>query len=108
MKLIFAEEVWDDYLHWQATDKTLFKRINRLIKETCRSPFSSTGKPEHLKQALSGYWSRRTNEEHRMVYKAAEDALLIAQLATTTADLSSSPSPQVMPPRASRPESYPG
>jgi toxin YoeB len=80
MKLIFAEHAWDDYLHWQATDKTLLKRINRLIEETCRSPFSGTGKPEPLKHALSGYWSRRINEEHRMVYKATEDALLIAQL----------------------------
>lgn len=80
MKLIFAEQAWDDYLHWQATDKTLLKRINRLIEETRRSPFSGTGKPEPLKHALSGYWSRRINEEHRMVYKATEDALLIAQL----------------------------
>jgi toxin YoeB len=70
MKLIFAEQAWDDYLHWQATDKTLLKRINRLIEETRRSPFSGTGKPEPLKHALSGYWSRRINE----------DALLIAQL----------------------------
>jgi toxin YoeB len=80
MKLIFAEQAWDDYLHWQATDKTLLQRINRLIEETRRSPFSGTGKPEPLKHALSGYWSRRINEEHRMVYKATEDALLIAQL----------------------------
>jgi toxin YoeB len=80
MKLIFAEQAWDDYLHWQATDKTLLKRINRLIEETRRSPFSGTGKPEPLKHALSGYWSRRINEEHRMVYKATEAALLIAQL----------------------------
>jgi toxin YoeB len=55
MKLIFAEQAWDDYLHWQATDKTLLKRINRLIEETRRSPFSGTGKPEPLKHALSGY-----------------------------------------------------
>ena len=80
MKLIFAEQAWDDYLHWQATDKTLLKRINRLIEETRRSPFSGTGKPEPLKHALSGYWSRRINEEHRMVYKVDGDALLIAQV----------------------------
>ncbi|MEN9387754.1 MAG: hypothetical protein RLZZ255_730 [Cyanobacteriota bacterium] len=80
MKRIVAEQAWDDHLHWQATDKTLLKRINRLIEETCRSPFSGTGKPEPLKHALSGYGSRRINEEHRMVYKATEDALLIAQL----------------------------
>ena len=62
MKLIFSELAWDDYLHWQAADKTLLKRINRLIQETRLSPFSGTGKPEPLKHALSGYWSRRIND----------------------------------------------
>ena len=80
MRLIFAEQAWEDYLHWQATDKFLLKRINALIKEASRTPFSGTGKPEALKHALAGYWSRRINDEHRMVYKATEDALLIAQL----------------------------
>ncbi len=80
MRLIFAEQAWQDYLLWQATDKTLLKRINALIKETSRTPFSGTGKPEALKHALAGYWSRRINDEHRMVYKVDGDALLLAQL----------------------------
>jgi len=80
MRLIFAEQAWQDYLHWQATDKTLLKRINALIKETSRTPFSDTGKLEALKHALAGYWSRRINDEHRMVYKVDGDALLLAQL----------------------------
>ena len=80
MRLIFAEQAWQDYLHWQATDKTLLKRINALIRETSRTPFSGTGKPEALKHALAGYWSRRINDEHRMVYKGDRDALLLAQL----------------------------
>ncbi len=80
MKLVFAERAWEDYLHWQETDKKLLKRINALIKETARTPFEGTGKPESLKHALAGYWSRRINDEHRMVYKVDGDALLIAQL----------------------------
>ena len=80
MKLIFSEQAWDDYLYWQQTDRKILERINILIKETCREPFSGIGKPEPLKHALSGYWSRRINDEHRIVYKKMDDALLIAQL----------------------------
>jgi toxin YoeB len=81
VRLIFAEEAWDDYLYWQAQDKRLVKRINELIEATKREPFTGIGKPEPLKHALAGYWSRRITEEHRMVYKLeGEDALLIAQL----------------------------
>lgn len=80
MKLIFAEQAWEDYQHWQKTDKTLLKRINTLIQDTARSPFEGIGKPEPLKHALSGYWSRRINDEHRMVYTVKGDVLLIAQL----------------------------
>ena len=80
MRLIFAEQAWQDYLHWQVTDKVLLKCINALIKETSRTPYSGTGKPEALKHALAGYWSRRINDEHRMVYKVDGDALLLAQL----------------------------
>jgi len=81
MRLIFAEEAWDDYLYWQAQDKRMVKRINELIEATKCDPFSGIGKPEPLKHALSGFWSRRITEEHRMVYKLeSEDALLIAQL----------------------------
>jgi toxin YoeB len=80
MKLVFAEQAWEDYLHWQHTDQKILKRINALIRETARTPFTGTGKPEALKHALAGYWSRRINDEHRMVYKAEGNALLIAQL----------------------------
>ena len=81
MRLIFAEEAWEDYLYWQAQDKRIVKRINELIEAAKRDPFSGIGKPEPLKHALSGFWSRRITEEHRMVYKLeGEDALLIAQL----------------------------
>ena len=80
MKLIFSEHAWEDYLYWQKTDKRTLNRINRLIKETLRNPFEGIGKPEPLKHNLTGYWSRRINEEDRMVYKVTDDALLIAQL----------------------------
>lgn len=80
MKLIFAEQSWEDYVFWQETDKKILKRINTLIKETARAPFEGVGKPEPLKNALSGYWSRRINEEHRMVYKVEGESLFLAQL----------------------------
>ena len=80
MKLIFAEKAWEDYLYWQKTDKKILKRINTLIKDIKREPFEGIGKPEPLKHALSGYWSRRINDEHRIVYKIYQDSLLIAQV----------------------------
>ena len=80
MRLIFADEAWADYLYWQKQDRKMVERVNKLIGEVMRSPFSGVGKPEPLKHALSGYWSRRINEEHRMVYKIENGALLIAQL----------------------------
>lgn len=80
MKLIFAEQAWDDYLHWHATDPKMIKRIHLLIKEVSRNPFEGVGKPEPLRHALSGYWSRRINDEHRMVYKVEGNCLLMAQL----------------------------
>ena len=80
MKLIFSEQAWDDYLYWQKTDKKLLERINALVKDISRSPFAGIGKPEPLKNALSGYWSRRINDEHRIVYKIADRSMLIAQL----------------------------
>ena len=80
MRLIFAEKAWEDYIYWQRTDKKILKRINTLIKEVKREPFEGLGKPEPLKHALSGYWSRRINDEHRIVYKIQSDSLLIAQL----------------------------
>ena len=80
MKLIFSEQAWEDYLHWQTIDKKLLIRVNVLIKDISRSPFEGIGKPEPLKNALSGYWSRRINDEHRIVYKIADGSMLIAQL----------------------------
>ena len=80
MKLIFAELAWQDYVHWQQQDKQMLKRINQLIQEIQREPFAGIGKPEPLKHALSGYWSRRINDEHRIVYKIEADNLFIAQL----------------------------
>ena len=69
-----------DYLYWQKTDKKLLERINTLVKDISRSPFAGIGKPEPLKNALSGYWSRRINDEHRIVYKIADGSMQIAQL----------------------------
>lgn len=80
MKLTFSEHAWEDYLYRQETDKRMLKRINRLIHEIMHNPFSGAGKPEPLKHGLSGYWSRRINDEHRIVYRPAEDTVLIAQL----------------------------
>lgn len=80
MKLVFSERAWEDYLYWQETDRRLVARINRLILEIQREPFSGIGKPEPLRHAFQGYWSRRINDEHRIVYKIQDDALLIAQL----------------------------
>jgi len=77
---MFSEHAWNDYLHWQKTDKKTLKRINLLIKDVRRSPFEGIGKPEPLKHALSGYWSRRINDEHRFVYKVNDDSMFIAQL----------------------------
>lgn len=80
MKLIFAENAWEDYLYWQKTDKKILKRINLLVRDITRDPFEGIGKPEPLKHALSGYWSRRINDEHRIVYKIDQKSLLIVQL----------------------------
>ncbi len=80
MRLVFADEAWDDYLYWQKQDRRMVERINRLIRETQRSPFEGVGKPEALKHALAGFWSRRITDEHRMVHMLDDGALLIAQL----------------------------
>lgn len=80
MRLIFADTAWDDYLHWQQQDRRMVEPINKLIKEVQREPFAGIGKPEPLKHALAGYWSRRITDEHRMVYRIDGDSMLIAQL----------------------------
>lgn len=79
MKLVFHEQAWEDYQHWQATDPKLLERLNTLIRECCRTPFAGTGKPEPLKGQLAGWWSRRLTQEHRLVYRVRDDSLLIAQ-----------------------------
>jgi toxin YoeB len=77
MRIVFTESAWNDYLWFQKQDRKLLKRINDLIRDAIRSPFDGIGKPEPLKGELSGYWSRRINEEHRLVYAATAEELLI-------------------------------
>jgi toxin YoeB len=79
VKLVFHERAWEDYLYWQANDPKLLARLNTLIKETCRTPFTGIGKPEPLRRPLTGWWSRRIDREHRLVYRPTDDGLLIAQ-----------------------------
>jgi toxin YoeB len=83
MKLVFSSRAWEDYLAWQGDDRRGLDRVNALIKECLRDPFRGTGKPEPLSGNLSGWWSRRINREHRLVYrvKGKDDAqsLEIAQ-----------------------------
>jgi len=79
MNLSWSDDAWEDYLYWQATDKKILKRINQLIKSAKRTPAEGIGKPEPLKHEHRGYWSRRINQEHRLVYKCVDDTLFIVQ-----------------------------
>ncbi len=79
MKILFSENAWEDYTYRQKYDKQILKRINELIKEIQRQPFGGIGKPEPLKFGFAGYWSRRIDQEHRLVYKLEKDSLYIAQ-----------------------------
>jgi toxin YoeB len=79
MNLTFAEEAWADYIYWQREDKRMLKKINELIKDIKRMPFEGIGNPELLKHDWAGYWSRRINQEHRLVYKIKDNSVLIAQ-----------------------------
>ena len=79
MILSWADNAWEDYLYWQKNDKKNLNRINSLIKVMQRMPFTDIGDPEALKHSWSGYWSRRINREHRIVYKVTDDALIIVQ-----------------------------
>ena len=79
MNLSWSLHAWDDYLHWQRTDKRLLKRINNLIRDVIRDPVDGLGDPEPLRHNLSGYWSRRINREHRLVYKVENSTLIIVQ-----------------------------
>ena len=80
MDYVFVNESWEDYLFWQATDKKKIKRINELLKDISRNPFEGIGKPEPLKYALNGSWSRRINLEHRIVYEVINDIIYIESL----------------------------
>ena len=77
MKITFTPEAWQDYLYWQKTDKKNLRRVNELIKETLRTPFDGKGKPEPLKFSLRGFWSRRIDQEHRLIYKVLDDTVVI-------------------------------
>ena len=78
MRLIFSDKAWDDYLYWQINDKQILKKINQLIKNIKRDPFDGVRKPEPLKHELSGFWSRRITDEHRLIYQVDESGLSIA------------------------------
>ncbi|HSW93139.1 MAG TPA: Txe/YoeB family addiction module toxin [Gammaproteobacteria bacterium] len=78
MNLIWTTYAWEDYLYWQLTDKKMLQKINALIKEIKRSPFDGIGKPEPLKFDLTGMWSRRINDEHRLVYAVHDNEDKIA------------------------------
>jgi toxin YoeB len=80
MTVQFSTRAWEDYLYWQQNDKRLLKKINALITDIARGdPYEGLGKPEPLKHAFSGFWSRRINDEHRLVYRVSEGTLQIAQ-----------------------------
>ena len=79
MKYVFVDESWEDYLYWQKVDKKMLKRINALLKDISRTPFTGIGKPEALKHKYRGLWSRRINDEHRLIYQMRDDEILIAK-----------------------------
>lgn len=79
MKLVFVDESWEDYLYLQRTDKKMLQRINEMIREISRSSFSGKGKPEPLKFKYKGFWSRRINDEHRLIYQVRDDEIFIAK-----------------------------
>ena len=79
MPIKFSDRAWEDYLYWQQSDRTVLKRINTLLKDIQRNPCEGIGKPEPLRHNLSGFWSRRIDEQHRLVYAVEGDCLLIAQ-----------------------------
>jgi toxin YoeB len=78
VRYVFDEAAWDDYLWWQDTDRKVLRRINRLIREAARDPETGIGKPERLRHDMSGYWSRRITDEHRLVYRVVEGEIRIA------------------------------
>ena len=79
MRLVFTPHGWEDYTHWQSADRAMLKRINRVIDDVLRDPFTGIGKPEQLQHALAGAWSRRINDEHRLVYLVDGDDVVVLQ-----------------------------
>ncbi|OJW51224.1 MAG: toxin YoeB [Alphaproteobacteria bacterium 41-28] len=79
MEVVFTKKAWEDYVYWQSTDMKMVKRVNSLIKDILCTPFSGIGKPEPLKFDMASFWSRRIDDEHRLVYKILEDRLVIHQ-----------------------------
>ena len=80
MRLVFTPHGWEDYLHWQSADRQVLRRVNRLLGDALRDPFEGIGKPEQLRHALAGAWSRRITEEHRLVYLVDGDDLVVLQV----------------------------
>ena len=78
-KFLFTEDAWEDYLYWQTQDKKILKRINQLLQDIERNGYNGIGKPEPLRGGLSGFWSRRIDDEHRIVYRVTEDRVEIIQ-----------------------------
>lgn len=79
MTIQFSTRAWEDYLHWQQQDKKVLRKINTLIREIARDPHGGIGKPEPLKHALNGFWSRRITDEHRLVYRVGGETIQIIQ-----------------------------
>ena len=79
MRLVFTPHGWEDYTHWQRTDRATLKRVNRLLDDALRDPFAGIGKPEPLRHVLAGCWSRRIDEEHRLVYQVDGEDLIVLQ-----------------------------
>lgn len=77
MKYVFVDESWEDYLYWQSTDKKILKRINELLKDISRTPYAGIGKPEPLRHNYKGFWSRRIDNEHRLIYQVKESEIYI-------------------------------
>ena len=80
MNIQFSSRGFEDYVYWQQFDKKILKKINDLLKDICSNPYEGIGKPEPLKHALSGYWSRRITDEHRLVYRVEGDVIKVAQV----------------------------
>ena len=80
MNILFSERGWEDYLHWQQFDRKILKKVNQLLQDISRDdPYQGIGKPEPLKHAFSGFWSRRITDEHRLIYRVSDNAIEVAQ-----------------------------